>query len=508
MKQHGLDVNCLELIISNPSKCSWTLNKPASTKFYSDLHGLLQTKRIPLEEIGMIYRAIDPDLCQKTIGNKDAYFCVRRNILICQTSEIKESGECTFTDESSQENYSDDENTSDDRSRYLKHNVERREKRAQSKIKQLQTSLNYLKHLSSKQEKELYQSSAAMKEYMELVHDRNSQIMHLENSIRHIDEMNCILKYELADLRSKTDNLHESHEAQISQLSEQIKEFQMHSKVSTFHSHSYTANVRELYYSLLSLRLPPARISPIVQNVICRLMPSLNVRLPGKSCAAYMRSAEMSTISSIQKASELANSEQWHLYSDGTTLQQTKKVAFLINGIVLGVHDVSDGSSQAALDALKAELHKMGESISRIVSSTSDDASTQLKFNRLLEKESGKSQGTVVENKCAMHLDVNLRHAQVKAMEGTEATDGYDSEGSMDEFVDKENLRKGTVILIVLFMKFAKPLDIWDVQSMDKDHLFGYSLLVKLNRVVVRKRNIMPRQRWYSLRDKWEVGTT
>ena len=52
---------------------------------------------------------------------------------------------------------------------------------------------------------------------MELVHDYNSQIKHLENAIKHI---NCILKYELADLRSKTDNLHESHEAQIS---EQIK---------------------------------------------------------------------------------------------------------------------------------------------------------------------------------------------------------------------------------------------------------------------------------------------
>jgi len=80
------------------------------------------------------------------------------------------------------------------------------------------------------------------------------------------------------------------------------------------------------------------------------------------------------------------------------------------------------------LDALKAELRKLGQSdtaISHIVSSTSDGASSQLKFNRLLEKESGKSQGTIVENKCAMHLGVNLRHAQVKAMEGIELTDDY-----------------------------------------------------------------------------------
>ena len=62
-----------------------------------------------------------------------------------------------------------------------------------------------------------------MKEYNKLVRDRNSQI-------KHIDEMNSILEYELADLHSKT----ESHEAQISQLSEQIRELQMDSKVQLF----------------------------------------------------------------------------------------------------------------------------------------------------------------------------------------------------------------------------------------------------------------------------------
>ena len=84
-------------------------------------------------------------------------------------------------------------------------------------------------------------------------------------------------------------------------------------------------------------------------------------------------------------------------------------MAFLINGIVLGVHDVSDGSSETALDALKVELQKMGKSgsdITHIISShsSSDGASAQCRFNCLLEKESGKPQGTIVENKCAMHL--------------------------------------------------------------------------------------------------------
>ena len=101
---------------------------------------------------------------------------------------------------------------------------------------------------------------------MELVHERNSQIKYLENLIKHLDEMNSFLECELTDLRKQTDSLHKSNEAQISQLTEQIKELQLH---TTFQSRSFTANVRELYYSLLSLRVPPAQIKPIVQNIIC-----------------------------------------------------------------------------------------------------------------------------------------------------------------------------------------------------------------------------------------------
>ena len=110
----------------------------------------------------------------------------------------------TSTDESLQESNSDIEDTSDkDVSRYLKHNVNKREKRAQSKIKGLQTSLNYFKHLSKKQEKQLHQTSVAMKEYMELVHERNSQLKHLENLIKHLDEMNSFLECELTDLHKQ-----------------------------------------------------------------------------------------------------------------------------------------------------------------------------------------------------------------------------------------------------------------------------------------------------------------
>ena len=140
----------------------------------------------------------------------------------------------------------------------------------------------------------------------------------------------------------------------------------------------------------------------------------------------------------MHKAAELSKQQQWYLNSDGTTLDQTKKAAFLINGLVLGVCDVSDGSAQTTLDALKAELDKLkvGKTVQRIVSSTSDGASTQTKFNKLLQKEIGEDID-LIENKCSMHLGVNLRHACVKAVNTVVPTTSSDevsdnSEGESD----------------------------------------------------------------------------
>ena len=137
-------------------------------------------------------------------------------------------------------------------------------------------------------------------------------------------------------------------------------------------------------------------------------------------------------LSGLQKSSELEKSKEWHLSSDGTTLKQQKKMAFLINGLVFGIHDVPDGSSQAALNALKSELKKL-EGLSHntlpfdhFVSCTGDGASTQTKFNQLVEREAGKERGALIENKCSMHLGVNLRCAQVRAMKSTVLKNGSD----------------------------------------------------------------------------------
>lgn len=106
-----------------------------------------------------------------------------------------------------------------------------------------------------------------------------------------------------------------------------------------------------------------------------------------------------------------------------------------INGMVLSVNEVPDGSADSILNDVSTELQKLREvahalrmpnadkiNWTLIVSSSSDSASTQKRFfNKLLEEERRKDEEKfgamcphaieLVENFCSMHLGVNLRKA-------------------------------------------------------------------------------------------------
>ena len=425
MTRHGLHPADLENIVSNPGHIEWRLKVTPSVEFYHDLHDSLTKRRVPMEEIGMIYKSIDPSLCQQ-ITNKEAYSKIKDLISVYEKPSVSDEGSVAEHSESASDKVSES-----DKRDY--HSAIRRERRAKLRIKELQKSLKVYKESNRKKEKKIDDLSAALEETRMLLHEKNSQVKHLKKTIKDLEQAVERLDIDLADNNQQT----EKHETEIAELETQIHQLRqsdsevpsLSSTTTSSQKHAYTTNVRALYYSLLSMRVPPGQIKSLVKNVISNMVPSANVdelRLPGKSCAAYMRSYEMPTISDVQKATKLTQAQQWHLNSDGTTLQQQKKVAFLINGLVCGVHNVQDGSSQVALDALKSELAKISETASevipkenlklnmaRIVSSTSDAAATQRKFTRLLEDYTGKE---VVENTCCMHLGVNLRVAQVKAV--------------------------------------------------------------------------------------------
>ena len=104
--------------------------------------------------------------------------------------------------------------------------------------------------------------------------------------------------------------------------------------------------------------------------------------------------------------------------------------------MVICVNEIPDGSAETLIADLSQELEKLREAahalllpnankinFTLIQSSSSDSASTQKKFNKLLEEKQKEdlekfgpvcSEGTCIElvqNFCCMHLGVNLRKA-------------------------------------------------------------------------------------------------
>ena len=201
----------------------------------------------------------------------------------------------------------------------------------------------------------------------------------------------------------------------------------------------YSTAIRELYYKLLADQLPPARIGSTIRSVLKTFFPSLHVdklMLPGESCASYMRREELTTINLAHNATKLAKSDCLNLNCDGTTLSQKKLQGAAINGTVLSVNEVPDGSSDSMIADISCELQKLRDvahalqlpnaskiNWTLIKSSSSDSASTQKKFNKLVEERIEEDLARfgaasdchdvqeLVQNFCCMHLAVNLRKA-------------------------------------------------------------------------------------------------
>ena len=155
-----------------------------------------------------------------------------------------------------------------------------------------------------------------------------------------------------------------------------------------------------------------------------------------------MRREELRTVSMAHKAYMLAESESLSLNSDGTTKFQKKLGGVAINGMVLCLNEVPDGSAQSMIEQISLELEKLRDIAHALnlrdpqkinwtlfTSSTSDSASTQKRFNRLVEQCQERDEETfgppsfeaieLVENLCAMHLGSNLRKAFLEGMKHT-----------------------------------------------------------------------------------------
>ena len=219
----------------------------------------------------------------------------------------------------------------------------------------------------------------------------------------------------------------------------------------------YSPNIRKLYYHLLSAQISPSKIASIIRSTLSALFPDVDVSsipLPAERCAGYMRREELWTISAAHQATFLLDQiggKFLDLKTDGTTKNQRKLNGTALNGLVLSVAEIPDGKAETILTDVEKQLRKIREIAQKLHlpnaeminwslfrSSTSDSASTQKRFNSLLQLRKNDYQEDaegidIIQNFYAMHLGVNLRKAFVSG--GTKNIETSDSRNPINSLV-------------------------------------------------------------------------
>ena len=290
---------------------------------------------------------------------------------------------------------------------------------------------------------ELFNAQEILKK---LTHEKNVLQRERDSAYQKIHHLNEIHKSTISDMLHREEIL-------IDKISELLQEITSRTDASTNNNQKqlmkcddimctktekvYSQSVRELYYKLLTDQIPPAKVESTIKSVLNCFFPTLNtsnLKLPREKCAGYMRREEMNTICMAHKAYSISESKSLNLNSDGTTKFQKKLAAVSFNGIVLCLNEVPDGSADSMIEIVEAELEKL-RNIARVLklsnpekinwtlfnSLTSDSASAQKRFNRLVEERCKRDEKILgiatsealelVENLCAMHLGSNLRKA-------------------------------------------------------------------------------------------------
>ena len=221
----------------------------------------------------------------------------------------------------------------------------------------------------------------------------------------------------------------------------------------TFDGKKYLPAVRTLYYSLLASQIPPGKIRNIIKDVVKAFIPDIDVeslKLPGSTCANYMRREELKIVCMAHQVDLLSEADTLYLNSDGTTKDQHKLNAIAFNGVVLSISEVPDGTADSIIGDIDRQLQKLrcfAEELgipnnkmlnwSMICASTSDSASTQKRLNDLIQQRkdddmkafpvAGNESIDIVRSFCSMHLGINLRKAAfvTAQIEWQEAIDSF-----------------------------------------------------------------------------------
>ena len=440
---------------ANHESLCWTLDKSVTIGFYKELHNYLQkwppSQRSTKTTVGRFYLLIDSNFLSKRISTRpdNIYMFVQR---IADSSKID--------------------------SEPMSYGVERTVEHLQSVVSGYQASIDEMSQKMSEQQKALQEMQTEMdKAKAELmssrrtlcdicnkleasVKQRNCAHKKLQKSQQKIEGLIADLAFYEDEILAKQDALADIIVSLKNDLSAACTaahkckdtDFKGEFCLQTKEGQVYTTAIRELYYKLAE-QLPPAKIATTIRSVLKSFLPTEDVdslKLPGESCASYMRREELTTVNLAHKATCLldkAQSGSLDLNCDCTTLNQKKLQGAVVGGMVLSVNEIPDGSADRMIADISQELLKLREIAHKfqlpnakkinwtlIQSSSSDSASTQKRFNILVKqkREDAAVFGPIcecpdvielVENFCCMHLGVNLRRAFFKTSTDKHSTD-------------------------------------------------------------------------------------
>ena len=439
MQQYGITESLLQRAFlesaEGQAELCWTLDMPVTVGFYRDLHKYLQkwplSRSASKATVGRFYVMIDYNFQRQRISSRpdNIYSFIQRVADSSKPQSELMSYGADHTVKHLQSVVSGYQNDLE----VMSEKVSEHQQVVQdikSQLEVARTELNSTKHVLSDVTKKLKTTT----------NQRDSARKHVQTTQQKLEATIMDAVYYEEEILSENENLSDlvqSLQMERSTASEHFGEFQTKEIGG-----AYTTAIRELYYTLLANQMPPNKIATTIKSILKSFLPSLdvdNMKLPGESCASYMRRQELTTVNLAHKATCLLDKAQYSLLNlncDGTTLAQKKVQGAAISGMTLSVNAIPDGSADSMIDDISKELLKLREiahalqlpnadkiNWTLIQSSSSDSASTQKWFNRIVEEkreEDMKRFGPackcpdvieLVENFCCMHLGVNLRKA-------------------------------------------------------------------------------------------------
>ena len=99
----------------------------------------------------------------------------------------------------------------------------------------------------------------ALDDIRDLVSERNNEIAELKREIQKRDQIIDSLISEKEELCEQLDGELAKCHAEVASLQEQLSNMSKITTLPTFSKRKYNANVRELYYSILAMRIPLLR---------------------------------------------------------------------------------------------------------------------------------------------------------------------------------------------------------------------------------------------------------